>query len=440
MLLSETLVSVGAEAGPYDYSLKLENVTGATVLVIGAWKVDGVQGWSYGVCHDADCASIGSCGGAVGPVPDPCDNPTCPDVRCPRDMAGPGPNGETAAFHLLNVYANGLTQAVVLDFKRTWDIPRTERFELLDITYSLKAGWVSCDLSICNTLGDPPVDVQMTVAGLSNIPGFQEGTRVPNGPCPLQFNLQLAAGDQETVTVVLDTVEDQPVSGFQFGIRHDDPEARVIDIAPGAAFGDAGIDVVTEGFWGVTIIEGQGATLGCVVDLAADGGIWRTLPACRSDQEVALATFGCRAGAPETMATAIAIAGDLGAPPVAIVVDVDGTSLVPDVGGPVNLTFPCEEITDVDFRRGDANQDGFLNVSDAVAIARAVFGAGNKLPLIQGCMDSADADDDGAITTADAVYLCHYLYLGGPSIPAPLGSCGQDPNADDLRCSEFDCP
>ena len=80
-----------------------------------------------------------------------------------------------------------------------------------------------------------------------------------------------------------------------------------------------------------------------------------------------------------------------------------------------------------------------MTVSDGVAIAKAVFEMGSKYALIEKCKKSADANDDGTLTTADAVYLLQYMFTGGEAIPAPMGTCGQDPTADDLGCEEYGC-
>ena len=51
-------------------------------------------------------------------------------------------------------------------------------------------------------------------------------------------------------------------------------------------------------------------------------------------------------------------------------------------------------------------------------------------------MDAADADDNGAINLTDAVYTLNFLFLGGTEIPEPAGAeCGVDPTEDELGCA-----
>ncbi len=437
-----------AEPTPEDFALKVEVLSSseseAEVVVVGSWKVDHVQGWSWGLCHDAAAAKIGDCV-ALGQMQDPCSG-ECPEVACPDDMAKPGPDGKPAQFHSVQVYDGGIVQAVVLDFMQSWDLLATDRFELLKVKYSiLKAD--GTDLNFCDTLGQPPVETVFVVGGASFGPATKEGAHIPAGgppPACTELKIKLAAveGDTSKVAVLLDTTTDQQISGFQFGITQDTTDLEVLDIVPGSAFGD--FDVKNEGFWGVNIIEGKGATLGVVTDLEPQGDPpeWFVLPAETCDQEIAVVSYQCSAGAAGDTATGnVTLTGDLGDPKVEIVVDVDGVSLDPTVStDSVQVTVTCAPPVGKPFIRGDANQDGRYTVSDGVAIAKAVFNQGSKLDLIKKCMDSADADDNGQVDTADAIYLLTYLFLGGDPIPAPLGACGQDPTDDQLTCEEFQCP
>ena len=53
------------------------------------------------------------------------------------------------------------------------------------------------------------------------------------------------------------------------------------------------------------------------------------------------------------------------------------------------------------------------------------------------CQDAADANDDGNIDIADAVAALSFLF-GGASLPEPI-NCGEDPTADSLDCG-VGCP
>jgi hypothetical protein len=92
--------------------------------------------------------------------------------------------------------------------------------------------------------------------------------------------------------------------------------------------------------------------------------------------------------------------------------------------------------TGVAFRRGDADDSGGTNISDAVFILRGLFQGGASAR----CPDAADVDDSGTANISDAVYLLRLLFQGGAPIPAPGGVCGVDPTADNLGpCGATSC-
>jgi hypothetical protein len=82
------------------------------------------------------------------------------------------------------------------------------------------------------------------------------------------------------------------------------------------------------------------------------------------------------------------------------------------------------------FRRGDANADGQIVLSDPIVILTALFLGGEPVP----CEDAADADDDGAILLNDPILILFSLFMGGGPLPAPGPACGPDPTADTLAC------
>ncbi len=91
------------------------------------------------------------------------------------------------------------------------------------------------------------------------------------------------------------------------------------------------------------------------------------------------------------------------------------------------------------FVRGDANDDGSFDVSDAVYQLAALFVPGAPVPT---CRDAADTNDDGAVDISDPVEALTSLFVAGASVPPPpSSSCGFDPTADSLDCVAFgQCP
>jgi hypothetical protein len=65
---------------------------------------------------------------------------------------------------------------------------------------------------------------------------------------------------------------------------------------------------------------------------------------------------------------------------------------------------------------GDADANGFVNISDAVYLIAYIFSGGpTPNPL-----DAGDADCNGFVNISDAVYLINYIFASGP---APCASC-----------------
>ena len=85
------------------------------------------------------------------------------------------------------------------------------------------------------------------------------------------------------------------------------------------------------------------------------------------------------------------------------------------------------------FRRGDVNQDGAVNISDAQAIVSYLFLRGD----IPECRKSSDANDSGETTITDALEILFYLFRGDHALPGPFALCGRDATRDSLGCRKF---
>ena len=90
----------------------------------------------------------------------------------------------------------------------------------------------------------------------------------------------------------------------------------------------------------------------------------------------------------------------------------------------------------IDILRGDANNNGHVNVSDVSYIDDYLFNAG----AIPSCLDAADVNDDGTVNVSDAVYLSTFLFQGGSAPPNCYPYCAEDPSSDSLGCVSSYCP
>ena len=90
------------------------------------------------------------------------------------------------------------------------------------------------------------------------------------------------------------------------------------------------------------------------------------------------------------------------------------------------------------FLRGDVDNNGFVNLTDAVSLLLYLFQQGNE----PSCTDSTDIDDNGFVNLTDGVSLLNHLFRAGPAPQAPgFLECGVDPTADDAlgNCSSSAC-
>ncbi|MBI4602423.1 MAG: VCBS repeat-containing protein, partial [Planctomycetes bacterium] len=86
------------------------------------------------------------------------------------------------------------------------------------------------------------------------------------------------------------------------------------------------------------------------------------------------------------------------------------------------------------FKRGDANLDGKLDLSDATYTLRFLFFG---RPESLDCQDAADSNDDGALDISDPVRSLGFLFLGTVPLPPPFEECALDPSRDALGCAAF---
>lgn len=86
-----------------------------------------------------------------------------------------------------------------------------------------------------------------------------------------------------------------------------------------------------------------------------------------------------------------------------------------------------------DFRRGDSNTDGNVDIGDPIRTLQHLF-QGAEL----SCQRAADIEASGEIEITDAIRLLNYLFLGGEP-PAPPGpeECGPGLDIEFLSCDSY---
>lgn len=106
--------------------------------------------------------------------------------------------------------------------------------------------------------------------------------------------------------------------------------------------------------------------------------------------------------------------------------------LTPQLSGGPGSPASCVFNSAPDFRRGDQNNDGLVNIADPVFGLNYLFNGGASF-----CLDAHDANDDGQVNIADPVYTLTWLFNGGPQMPPPFPGCGQDPTTDAIECDSY---
>lgn len=99
------------------------------------------------------------------------------------------------------------------------------------------------------------------------------------------------------------------------------------------------------------------------------------------------------------------------------------------------LTYPIPASTGVErplFLRGDANDDGHVNISDPLHILNWLF-AGASPP---GCIAATNVNGDDTVDIVDPTYLLNHLFSSGSTPVAPFPDCGASdlPADQELGC------
>jgi len=126
--------------------------------------------------------------------------------------------------------------------------------------------------------------------------------------------------------------------------------------------------------------------------------------------------------------------------------DPDGNYITQQISVKPQLFDGVVRIRDVaEFIRGDCNwsdmgsddphSQGAVDISDAAAVVSFLFYTGTW-QWQPPCMDACDANDDGRIDLADAVYILRYMFMFDDPPPPPFPNFGVDPTADRLTCAE----
>jgi parallel beta-helix repeat protein len=114
-------------------------------------------------------------------------------------------------------------------------------------------------------------------------------------------------------------------------------------------------------------------------------------------------------------------------------VDIDGRPRPCGPGPDMGAHESADCAASPEFRRGDADGSGALDISDPIALLGHLF-LGGTAPE---CLDAADSDDSGTLDLTDGIYSLTFQFLGGAPLPEPFPDCGSDETSDDLTCTRY---
>ncbi len=246
---------------------------------------------------------------------------------------------------------------------------------------------------------------------------------------------EVVLGSTDVTQITLDHPEE--VEAFSFGLVYDSNDIDPLGAEAGAAVMDVtgptgpdffNVDLIPSG----VPVSGNGLTVACVLALNVPPFV-RIPPG--TQQEITVISFDCLPSANPGTEITIDFSDQLGNPQILLVAIVDGQDqFLSSISGLLTVIEEPPPPAGPSFVRGDANGDGFLDISDPVRIGLFVARGVNQL----ACMAAGDVDDDGSVQISDVVALLTYLFSEGMEPAAPFPNCGADPTFD-LECLISPC-
>ena len=291
-------------------------------------------------------------------------------------------------------------------------------------------------IELVDHIGSPPVSNVFTIAGTSIHPAFQDGNFQVNNENILQLSRASATPDS---MLELKASGKHPaiLQGFSMALTYDTTVLTFVDATLVGT--DAAISVQPQTielfiFQTEDIAPGLSrVSLGAVADFTSPF-MGQEIPAS-PDRFQSLARFRFRVpNDPALIGQSTEVKfhqGDVMQVSNSFIIGLE--SYVPAFID-AKVTF----ILAPKFRRGYANSDNHVDISDSIFLLTYLF-LGGEPPL---CFASTDVNDDSRFDLSDPISLFGYLFLGGLQPKEPFDSCGIDPTPlGSLPCQESrQCP
>jgi hypothetical protein len=393
-----------AEGGLVPITLTLTHATAS-----------GVQGFSFGVCHDLNLLDLEPFG------TDPADLDYVIDWSTEIETIK---NGEAPDFMQQNIETGGWAVGCVICFTScaVMDAGSTE----IGTAFYRLTGPVGSvtTVGLCNTLGIPPVSSVAVVNGTSNPMTSIDGTiEILEQPPTLfyftapykQVNydpLDGSANFSATLTITEDpsnATYPSDTQGFSMSLSTNPTYV----IPTGAAV--TGPVALTNPAFSESILTESGWAIGVVY--AFQLPVYIQFPNATDAVNITGSTVPSELAGDEVGVTIPLTWQSHSTPPIFNVVTFGNQSLSPVTYDGSLILHPQSVL---DFIRGDANGDGIPDVADVVWSLQEIFNGGP-----QGtCHDAKDANGDELFDVADPVWLISYIFTNGATPPPPFPNCG----------------
>lgn len=211
---------------------------------------------------------------------------------------------------------------------------------------------------------------------------------------------------------------DEALTGVSFAVSYETSELTMNEISTEnlltneASFAAANIDNES----GIT-------TFGIVMSLTD------TTPSIPAAEELVIARLLVSMSAELSVGdrARVELTSGIGSPPV----ELEYTTVAKGrVVSPLAMHGQVTALAAATFLRGDSDQNGTIQLTDAVFLLDYLFRGGRVL----SCEDAADSNDDGRIDISDGILILRFLFSGGDRPRMPFPRAGMDPTDDDLGC------
>lgn len=266
--------------------------------------------------------------------------------------------------------------------------------------------------------------VRLTVYGPGGGVSTREMDRLVSVSAPLytlRIPDQQVQPEQRDVWFPIIATHADPIQGFQIVARHDESffTFQRTDLSRSA------VEFLSPEFY-ETVVGADGVvTVGCVFDIIPpiEG---RALEAGKNHRLTHI-VFDVAEQALAGGETRVELLAQDDDERIVTVMTVDGVSKKPVLQSSIVRVRDSESPAAHLFVRGDLDDNGDVNVADAIAILNFLFGGGLRDPE---CLDTADIQDNGVIDISAPINLLNFLFAGGGAPAVPYPNAGLDPTED----------